>query len=196
MERSSNCSTYTDNVSLLVDASAFVPGDSSRCRVRLPPTFSCQKSAFETPDEATKEKLRELARPMLEERGCDASNMELEWETNIVGTRRIEYSAERLASLGMASNCYREGNDPNHATHVATAHCRPMYDMTDEQGRRVRDVNRVFLSSLATCDVSSEAMPQLMEDARKVAAHNAASSGLTLDQPEDLACQISVLPHL
>ena len=68
-----------------------------------------------------------------------------------------------------------------------------MYDMTGQQ--RVRDVHRTFLST-ATCDASDEGMPQLMEDLRKVAAHNGAQNGFTVDRPEDLACKFSVLPSL
>ena len=71
-----------------------------------------------------------------------------------------------------------------------------MYDMTNADGERVRNFNKTFTSDLAACDVSDEAMPQLLEDARKVAAHNASTNGYTVDKPEHLACTYSVMPHV
>lgn len=196
MRRSSNCAAYTDTVSLLVDGTATVPGDEERCTVPLPTTFSCQTRAFEKPDAATAEGLRAAAAAALAERGCDASRMALDYRTNLVGAQQLEYSGAKLADLGMASSCHAFGNDLNDATHRITAKCRPMYDMTDAQGNRVRDYHKTFLSNLVACDISDDAMPQLLEDARKVAAHNGAVNGFAVDRPEDLTCEFSVLPVL
>lgn len=197
IQRSSNCKAYTDTVSVLVNGTAAVPSGGERCKVSLPSTFSCQTEAFEAPDAVTEEAMREEAKRTLESRGCDVeSGMTAVFETNLVGAQAMEYSAEKLKRLGMASSCYREGNDPNHATHTATARCFPMREMSDAQGRRVMNTNMQFLSNLATCDISDEAMPQLQEDLRKVAAHNAMENGFTVDRVEDLACYVSVLPHL
>lgn len=173
-----------------------VPGDEDRCSVPLT-MFSCQTSRFEEPDVATLDALKYRAAELLTDRRCDPSAMELrEVATNLMGAQSLEYSAAKLASDGLASNCFIAGNDPNHATHRATADCTPQYDMTDVNGNRVRDTNKVFRSNLSVCDVSDEAVPQLMEDLRKVAAHNAGQNGYTLDRPEDLACTFSVLPHI
>tara|TARA_B110000046_G_scaffold6233_1_gene6525 strand:+ start:1313 stop:1903 length:591 start_codon:yes stop_codon:yes gene_type:complete len=196
MRRSSNCKAYTDTVSLLVDGTATVPGDADRCTFALPATFSCQTKAFEKPDAATAAGLTALATEALEARGCDASKMELTYATNLVGAQQLEYSGKKLSELGMASNCHAFGNDLNDATHKVTAKCRSMYDMTDAQGNRVRDYHKTFLSNLVACDISDDAMPQLMEDARKVAAYNGAVNGFTVDKPEDLACEFAVLPVL
>ena len=195
IQRSANCTAYTDTVSLLVTGELEVPGNDM-CRVAMPATFSCQASAFEAPDDITRTAMEEGAKLALEAQGCDADAATFTFHTNIVGAQQLEYSAEKLSNLGMASNCYREGNDPNHITHQSSAVCHPMYDMTDSEGRRVRDVHRTFTSNLATCDVSDEGMSQLMEDLRKVAAHNGAINGFTVDKPEDLACTFSVLPAL
>ena len=194
MQRSTNCTEYTDTISLLVDASA--TNKEGECRVNLPPTFSCQKKAFEAPDEETLTMLQAKATKMLASRGCSPEGVVLDYTTNLVGSQHLEYSAEKLSALGMASNCYREGNDPNHATHRLTAVCSNQFDMTDTAGRRVRDTNKKFHSQLSTCDVSDEAMPQLMEDARKVAAYHAAQNGLTMDKDTDLACVFSILPQM
>lgn len=196
MERSSNCASYTDTISTLVDATATVPGEEDNCTVTLPPTFSCQAKNFETPDEATMAQLRERGETLLREKQCPVETMEINFKTNLVGTQHLEYSAEKLSALGLASNCYREGNDPNHATHMLRAECRNQYDMTDSMGNRVRDTHKKFLSNLSTCDVSDEAMPQLMEDARKVAAYHASQNGLTMDKDTDLACTFSILPQM
>lgn len=166
------------------------------CSIPLPSTFSCQTSAFEAPDDATKAFLNSSAATALEDRGCDASKMQMEFNTVLVGAQEVEYSGERLAKLGMASNCYRVGNDPNDATHLIRAQCTNQYEMTNDRGQRVRDTNKRFLSNLAVCDVSDEAMPQLMEDARKVAAHNASQNGYIMDRDIDLACTFSILPQI
>ena len=65
-----------------------------------------------------------------------------------------------------------------------------MYDMTDADGRTVRDYHMRISASLATCDVSDKAMPQLMEDVRKVAAYNLSQNGYTVGKSEDLACDV------
>ena len=195
IQRSANCSAYTDTISVLVTGEAEVPGNE-KCRLSMPATFSCQTKAFEAPDDMTKKAMEDAAMEKLSALGCDTSTAVTNFNTNIVGTQSMEYSAEKLSNLGMASNCFREGNDPNHITHRADATCNAMYDMTDSEGRRVRDVFRSFTSSLGTCDVSDEGMPQLMEDLRKVAAHNGEVNGLKVDRPEDLRCTFSVLPIL
>lgn len=193
--RSPNCMAYTDTLSLLVDAEATVPGDYA-CRVTVPSTFSCQKSAFEKPDMATEMSMREKARSALEDLGCDSSKMEIQYTTSLVGSQEIEYSATKLASGGMASNCYSFGNNPNDATHTIRAECTNQYEMTNDSGQRVKNTNMKFSSRLAVCDVSDDVMPQLMEDARKVAAYNAAKNGYKADKDTDLACSFSILPHV
>lgn len=197
IQRSPNCAAYTDHVSVLVDAKATVPGDEERCTVPLPPVFSCQASRFEAPDEATRAAMLAGAAEALTARGCDPDRAALvDVATNMVGAQQTDYSGEKLARLGMASNCFAHGNDPNDSTHTATARCRNMYDMTDADGQRVRNYHKVFSASLATCDVSDEAWPQLTEDLRKVAARNAAANGFTIDHADNLACDFASLPHL
>jgi hypothetical protein len=195
--RSPNCSAYTDHVSLLVGASVTVPGDEGRCTVPLPPVFSCQRGSFDAPDAATSDAMLRRGADALDARGCDGARATLvDVTTNLIGARESEYSGEKLSRLGMASNCFVHGNDPNDSTHLASARCRVMYDMTDAAGNKVRDYHKVFQSSLATCDVSDESSSQLMEDLRKVAMHNAASNGLTIERAEHLACEVAILPHL
>ena len=194
IERSPNCSAYTDTVSTLIDASATVPGDPA-CIAKTV-SFSCQKSGFEKPDKVTNVFLTEKLTDELTDLGCDVSLMKTSFKTNLVGSRHTEYNAEELASLGMSSNCFAGGNDPNQATHKITASCKPQYDMLDENGNSVRNFTMTFNSELAACDVSEEAMPQLKEDARKMAQYIASKNGYTVEKPEHLACSFSILPHL
>ncbi len=194
IEKSPNCTNYTDTVSTLVEVTATVPGDN-KCIFKTP-AFSCQKKAFEKPDDATKRFLTDLATTSLKDLGCNIEKMQISFNTNLMGAQDMEYPASKLAKGGMASNCFQTGNDPREHTHKITAKCNPMYDMTDKNGNKVRNFNKTFTSDLAACDVSDEAIPQLLEDARKVASHNAAVNGYTIDQPEHLACTFSILPHV
>lgn len=193
--RSSNCAAYTDMVSLLVDGEATVDG-APECALSLPTTFSCQTSAFEKPDVATENLMVATGKELLAARGCDVDAARFSFNTVLLGAQSVEYSGEKLSSLGMASNCYKAGNDPNDATHKIVARCRNEYDMTDDQGQAVRNTKMVFHSSLLACDVSDTAMPQLMEDARKVAVQNSIGRGFTPARDEDLACDFAVLPTL
>ena len=192
VERSPNCTAYTDYVSTLVELKASDPSDP-RCTARSF-AFSCQPSAFEAPDDATAEFMKAQAMETLQ--GCDDSSMTFEFKTNFMGARDQEYSPERLSELGLASNCNLTGNDPNLATHKIVAKCNPMFDMTDSDGNRVRNFNMTFGSSLGACDVSDSAVPQLYEDARKLAAYNAEQAGWKVDDPKHLACSYRILPHL
>lgn len=196
IQRSANCARYTDTLSVVVNGTATVPGREADCTVPLPTTFSCQTSAFEKPDATTAQAMRGAAVATLEAKGCPVDKVDVRFETNLVGAQAMEYSAEKLKLLGMASNCYREGNDPNHATHRGTARCFPMREMTDRAGNRVMNTNMQILSNLAVCDISDAAMPQVQEDLRKVAAHNATENGFAIDKPEDLACSFAILPTL
>ena len=194
--RSSNCAAYTDTVSTLVTTRATVPGDETRCTVDLDPVFSCQRSAFETVDPATEKDILALAEKAMTDLGCDASRVSLTYETNLVGTRSVELSAAELVDSGKVSNCHRGDVDINDAVHKGVAKCFPQYDMTDTQGRRVRNTNMAVLSNLSVCDTSDAAMSQVHEDLRKVAAHNLKARGYEVDRAEDLACTFSILPQV
>ena len=195
MRRSTNCSAYTDTLSVFVSGTASVPGNDA-CTIDLKPMFSCQTKQFELPDSETQDMMRKDAEEQMRNKQCDVSGMKLHFETNLVGSQHMEYSAEKLRTLGMVSNCYREGNDPNNATHRGEARCFNQREMTDENGRRVINTNMPILSNLSACDISSEAMPQVYEDLRKVAALNVKDRGFTVDKPEDLACTFSILPQI
>jgi hypothetical protein len=114
-----------------------------------------------------------------------------------VGARTLEYTAEEMVERGLASNCFASANDPNLATHRATAICRPQREMTETTtGRRVIDTSKVVHANLSVCDVSEVAMPQILEDLRKVAAHNAAKNGYQVDHHDHFACKFAVMPQI
>jgi len=199
MQSSKNCSSYTNNATLFVEADVYIPGREDKCSLKLPTTYSCQTSAFERPDEATQAQLRAQGEERLRERkecADAASTAKLDFRTTQITSQFQELSAETMVDSGLASNCYVAGNDPNHATHSVYAECFNQYDMTDAKGNTVRDTNKKFVSNLLACDVSEKAMPQLMEDARKVCAHNAAQNGYTAKRDKDLACTFSIMPVL
>lgn len=193
IHKSPNCAHYTDSIHIFAEGDGFVPGDKN-CRVSTGPIFSCQTSNLEAPDNATAKVLEDRAREKLREIGCDASKMQMEYTTVHMGARDVEYSGAKLSELGMSSNCYKHGNDANDATHTIKAECTNQYDFVDAHGNRTRDTNKKFYSNLTACDVSNAAMPQLMEDARKVAAYNANENGYAVQKDTDLACVFSVLP--
>lgn len=199
ISRSSNCSAYTDTLSILVDGNVSVKGLEDVCTVPIA-SFSCQKSAFEKPDQTTHDGMIELGKKELAKiPGCEGGEgveYSLESKTSLIGAQDLEYSPEKLKKLGLTSNCYSAGNDPNSATHIGKAVCYPMEFMTNSKGERVKNTHMSIHSNLATCDISDEAMPQVQEDLRKVAAHNASENGFKVDKPEDLACYFSVLPYV
>ena len=190
IERSPNCNSYTSSVHTLVETSASAGGEE-RCKVDLPLVFSCQKSDFENVDEETASFLTKRGEEALKKMRCDTSDMRLSHHTTMVGAIEREFSARELSERGYASNCHtREGD----ATHTVNARCTNQYDFT-YKGKRVRNSHATFSSTLAACDVSDKSMPQLYEDARKVAAHNARENGYIPERDSDFACTFSVLPN-
>ena len=195
ISRSSNCKSYTDSISVYVKGTVAVKGKEDRCKVDVS-AFSCQRGTLEQPDKVTSDELVSVGSEKL--RGlpdCEGEYV-LESTTNVMGARAVDYSPEQLIQLGMASNCFSEGNDPNMTSHMAYATCNPMEAMIDSTGTLVKNTNMKFRSNLAVCDISDKAMPQVQEDLRKVAAYNAAEHGLKVQRPEDLACSIAVLPYV
>lgn len=193
IERAPNCDRYTDTVSVLVGSTHTSEGGNCRANVTA---YSCQTKHFEEPDAATRAFLEARGLEELQKMSCDTETVDVAFHTNMVGARDIDYSGKELAERGMASNCFRAGNDPNETTHIVRAECTNQYEFLGEKNRRYRDTNKKFLGSLVACDVSEEAMPQIMEDARKVAAHNATANGYVVAKDTDLACTFSILPHL
>lgn len=198
ISRSANCTSYTDTLSLFVGGKVSVKGKEELCSVDVS-MMSCQTSHFESPDDATRDGLIAHAKTELSNRGgCVTPGAEyvLEATTNLIGAHDAEYSPEKLVKLGMTSNCFAAGNDLNSATHRATAVCHPMESMINSKGQSVKNTNMKILSNLAVCDISDDAMPQVQEDLRKVAAYNSSENGFKIKKPEDLACSFSVLPYV
>jgi len=196
LKRSSNCSTYEDSISVLAMGTATGVGDKDRCTVSLTPTLSCQTKQFETPDTKTMDGMKSDALQKLQALDCDTTKVAMDVKTNLIGSRKVDYSGEELRSLGMASNCYKAGNDPNDATHRATARCYNQRDMTDQMGNKVINTNMPIHASLSVCDMTEEASSQIYEDLRKVAVLNVKDRGYTVHNPEDLACSFSMLPQI
>lgn len=192
MKKSDNCKRYTDNISVLVSIDAQTPEKGCSYEDAM---YSCQSDNFEAPDATTARMLRKKAEESLTSRGCNVDDMKTLFTTQLIGARSTEYSPEKLASLGMVSNCFGVGNDSNDVTHVGKAICKPQYDMRTADGSVVRNFDMEVSSSLSVCDASERSMPQVYEDLKKAAFHNLwENRGLKLDSYEDLACKYSILP--
>ena len=195
---SPNCDAYTSVVSSIVASTVSVKGSSNpMCNVRLDPVMSCQNESLENPDEATMTQMKSRARRMLEEKGCQVGdNQELEVNHKIVqvGTRNPEFSGEELVARGSVSNCAAVHNDLNEFNFIAQATAFPTASMTRiSDGKTVTSFKKRLNASLYACDISDAAMPQVMEDLRKVAAHSLVEQGYRVN-PIDLELSVSVLP--
>ena len=196
VQRAQNCKEYTSSVSVFVSGHATSgegPSDP-KCRVDLPVYFSCQKSNYESADASTQQELRQRAVHLLQDKGCDVSDVRLHLNTNLVGASGKDLSAEELLDGGKASNCFMKQSGNFEMTHRAEAKCHPMYDFKDSSGQYKRNTNLKAVSMLSTCETNDDAMPQLEEDLRKVAALMLKKKGYTLDTPEHLACDYSIMP--
>lgn len=193
IRRSSNCSKYTDRISLMIEADASIPGTPD-CSVALPLTFSCQSGDLNRPDAATTSLLAHEAQSALQRKGCpigpDAGNVRMTYRMNAVGARRVDKSAKELRDDGTATNC-GQGD----AVHVARATCHNMHPMTETAtGKKVINTHMAFHASLGVCDVSESATPQVYEDLQKVAMANAADAGYESAAHSDFACRVLSLP--
>ena len=194
---SDNCSVYTDAASILVRTTAtarpLVQGGKA-CTTELPIAYSCQTRALEAPDTATRSMLLKEAQQQLAH--CDVGSLQLRHRTTHLGARVADYSAHELNEFGLASNCFRNGNDINDAKHVTRATCTNQYEYRNAAGETARDTNHKLFASLATCDMGDTAMPQLEEDLKKMIVHNTDLNGFRVTDPNHLACSISMLPSL
>jgi hypothetical protein len=172
--------------------------------------FSCQVSDFEHPDAATiatinREQRSDFAQRQA--RGCDITKAHYAWQVNLNGSKKVDYSGEKLASVGMNSNCFAGGNDPNDGTHVARARCsyvnvdHPLqaYDLDREKLVAISP-DKKWEASLMTCSLMPEDEAQVLEDLQRVIAHNAAHhtgdhARYRLDDPTNtLVCELMIAP--
>lgn len=194
--RSENCKHYTDRISILVDANVTVPGMEDTCTVSVS-KFSCQQRNTEAPDDITLSNIKTDAVQSLVEKGCTTAtvdNVAVAFETQQLGLLNPEFSAEKLLEKGAVSNCFAAGQDINDMLHRAEGLCYPTKSMRHiPSGKIVTNYHMKTTSSLFACDISKEAMPQVEEDIKKVAAQKLKNNNFEID-PEDLSCYISVLP--
>lgn len=190
--RSTNCSKYTDRVSILVETHATVPG-VPECSAKLPLTFSCQGDNLEAPDAATAAMLMEEAKNTLALKGCAVDgDLRMKYRINTVGASKVDFPAEELRTTGRTSNCSSVHDD---VSHTVQATCYNMHPMTETAtGKSVINTNMMFHASLATCDTSDAAMPQVYEDLKKVAMLNAADIGYESKHHDHFACKTLTLP--
>ena len=213
MKRSDNCKNgYHKTLSTVVGGTIRFPGEDPKKCPSIPITdhFSCQDSDFEHPDAATVHTIkREHQSDLLDRKakGCDVSKARYDFQVNLNGTNKVDYSGEKLASVGMNSNCFEGGNDPNDGTHVAKARCsyvntdHPLQAFDLDKKKLVPiPPDKKWEASLMTCSLMPKDEPQILEDLQRVIAHNAANH--TGDQPRyhlddptnTLVCDLMIAP--
>lgn len=163
--------------------------------------MSCQKQDYERPDAATTNELKSQAWKLFKEQGCadvslGKSAIQLSTRTNVVGTHNQDLSPERLLDLGMTSNCFSVGADVNDSTHVSSAKCYAVGDVTDANGGVVKAPHTHVKVQLRNCDITMEANAQVEEDLRKIAALKLKDKYDLTTQPTELQCFYDHLPVL
>lgn len=213
MQRSTNCGVgYHQPISTLVGGTVTFPEEpASRCPpIPITDHFSCQSTHFEKPDDATIESIRAYHADDLKDRetnGCDVNKAVFTYSVNLMGTREVDYSGKKLSQVGMCSNCFQGGNDPNDGTHVVSASCayvdpeHPMQAFDIDKNRYVPIIpSKRWNASLMTCSLMPDDEHQIIEDLQRVIAynaehHNGTAAHLRMDNPtENLVCDVSVVP--
>jgi hypothetical protein len=191
--RADNCSVYTDRISLLVEASN-VATDDPECAVSAQ-AFSCQTMMMEAPDESTRQKLQTSIDAQIDALPAQCP-IDIKYSTTTMNPAHPEVPASELVALGRTSNCIASGNNTGDITHTIRASCTNQYEMEQvATGALVKNVHQRFVSNLGVCDLSDKAMPQVLEEARRVAAYNAEQNGMRILREADLACNFSMLPN-
>lgn len=199
---STNCREYYDVVTAAVHGEAVVPGSDERCRVRFPSIATCHKKELENPDSPTDTMAREQALLLLREKGCpnipdDVSKLEMRYKITQYSNPHQESSPQTLEDANRVSNCLAAGVDRDDVNSVITATCHPTQPMTDVRtGKSVTSYRMRTTSQLGVCDLRPEAEPQVLEDARKVAAFNLEKNRNYKIHPKDLDCTFSFIPGI
>ena len=207
---SDNCVRYYDVARLAVYGTASVEGtDDERCSVPLPTINSCQRHRMEHPDAVTDRMAREEAAKGLVSKGCpevptDVTKLKMDYRLTQYAHTDREYSPEELMATGNVSNCAKVANNVNDVTHTMTASCFAFGDVTKIKNDRGEPINVAGRSgrlrasaTLGVCDVSEEAIPQVMEDLRNLAAHhlrNREVNAYDVD-PQNLECTFAMHPR-
>lgn len=197
VETSNNCKSYTDSISLFCNGKATL----GKCTATLGGVMSCQTQNYETPDPTVRNELRQQAWKAFQDAGCDDVSLGidaivLEPRTNLVGTHQKDLSPEKLAELGMCSNCFSLGSDVNHSTHVSSAKCFAVGDVTNQNGHKVVAPHTSVKVSLRSCDITMDANAQVEEDLRKLAALRLSDKYKLTTRPDQLQCFFDHLPGI
>ena len=197
MDTSKNCAAYTDSVSIVCGGTATL----GSCKTKLTPLLSCQTKNYETPDDVVKSEMRAQAYLEFQQNGCadiglGVDNIVLDTKTTSVGTQKKDLTAEQLLETKTTSNCYHLGGDLTNSTHTANARCFPVGPSTDGDGNKIYAPHTSVTVQLRTCDLTEDALPQIHEDLRKVAALRLSDMYDINTDPKALQCSFWDLPHL
>ena len=197
VETSKNCAAYTDSISLFCNGTATL----GKCTTTLGGVMSCQTKNYEQPDATVREELRAQAWEAFQKDGCEDLSLGMQEivlnpRTNLVGTQEKDLPAEKLAELGMTSNCLSFGSDINNSTHISSAKCYAVGEVFNEHGQKVLAPHTHVKVSLRNCDVTMEANQQVEEDLQKLAALRLKDKYNLSTKPKELQCLFDHLPSL
>jgi hypothetical protein len=185
---SDNCDSYTDHASSMIYYSA--RGSDGKC-VLDGTIFSCQDKQYERPDKSTVDTInRNLEMQIRSNPSCMGmaiDDLSMSFKPVIIGAKTTELSGEDIAKRHMASNCADSFDIGKINTHNHYS-CKN-YGTYEQDGKTVRNYDKVWDGILPSCEQSMELSEQTDEDIKKLVLHRAEKSGIVMKM-EDLACNI------
>ena len=186
---SDNCDSYTDHASSIIQYRA-THKKEPLCKVSGS-IFSCQTEQYERPDSKTLEnisdQIKTLSHSVPECKGLNPTEFVIDSKPIILGATSTELSGKDISERHMASNC-ADGFDIKKINTHNYYSCRN-YGEWEENGKMVRNYDKVWDGILPSCEASVELSPQTEEDIRKLVQYRNKLQGRDMKY-EDIACNI------
>lgn len=187
---SDNCDSYTDHASSIIQYRA-VHELEDKCVVSGS-IMSCQKEQYERPDAKTLnniiENVKSAAAQNIHCQNIDLDKFQIETKPVILGATSTELDGEDIARRHMASNC-ADGFDLGKINTHNYYTCRNFGEMTQKDGKKVRNYHKVWDGILPSCEQNVELSLQTEEDIKKLVQYRNKLNGIDM-KLEDIACDI------